>query len=79
MVGVAAEQLIRLEVPLRGGQGAVVLEREPGGVWRVVAPVDAPADPGVVAEITAGLVGLKLRARLPAARLSRFDTESAAA
>ncbi len=64
ILALEAESVTALEVPLEGGEGTARLERDPSDVdrWHLAAPIEAPADSGVVSGILSALTELESKA-----------------
>jgi hypothetical protein len=75
---VTPEELVRLQVQETSG-GAVILEREAGGLWELVQPAGAETDPAQVETKLSQLTSLRIKTSLePAADLSIFGLDSPA-
>ena len=76
ILGIEAGSVRALEVPLAGGERARLV-REPGGAWRLAAPLDFPADPAAVDAIVRALAELSSEAVIedPPEDLSPFGLD----
>lgn len=69
LLGLAQDAITRLQVKARGGE--TVLEKQ-GGTWRIVKPVDAPAEAGTVESLLVQLEGARRSRAIDSVDLGRF-------